>query len=423
MTTWTLAFDTGCAAWRVADKARQIQTAVGLPVVEGREWFLPFCTIRSSAGDTEAICEAVQQAFGTSAYGSLMLAGWEYARRKDGYAISVPGTFSSQAAETVAGLSSALVSAGYEVLECNPELSLVDDLSPVLFGRSCHALGIKPGLVDRIRLWFCRKKSGSPHHVKPLLLPVDALRVVLLKGDEIVWSWSLPGRHAGFVGGEDDLRQYRISRGYEGPFPAETGPFVTADQHFGHTGIIDFCARPFCSGDVHTMDDVLTANWNAVVSPDDEVWFLGDLTHKADPATARQYLAGLHGSIVPVLGNHDTAFPEWQESREMSVGDCRFFCVHNPKYAPEDFDGWVLHGHTHNSRLDDYPFLDPVKRTVNVGVEVTGYRPVSVPFLCRVIQAAEAGTLPRRAYLTVDDLPPAFPAGMAQAIRAPETIQ
>ena len=244
--------------------------------------------------------------------------------------------------------------------------------------------------------------------MKALVLPVDALRVVLLKGDEIVCSWSLPGRRAGFEGGEDDLRAYRVSRGYEGLLSAETGPFVTADQHFGHAGIIDFCARPFCSGDVVTMDRVLTANWNAAVLPDDEVWFLGDLTHKAEPATARRYLAGVHGRIIPVRGNHDTAFPEWPESGELSFGGRRFFCVHNPKFIPPDFDGWVIHGHTHNSRLDDYPFLDPVKRTVNVGVEVTGYRPVSVPFLCWVIDAVEGGTLPPQAILTVDALPPAF---------------
>jgi len=421
LNTWTLAFDTGCAAWRVADKAQQIRTATGLSAVDDKEWLLPFCTVRSPVDDIEAIFEAVEEAFDSSTYIPLILAGWDYARQRDGYAVLLPGTFST---ETVLfELYSALASSGYEVECCNPALSLVDGLSPKLFGRSCYALDLKPGLFDRIRLWFCRDKERFPHHVKPLLLPVDALHIVLLKDDEPVWSWSLPGRRAGSDNGMDELRAYRLSRGFEGQLSAAKGPFVTADHHFGHTGIIDFCARPFCSGDVDTMDAVLTANWNGVVSPDDEVWFLGDLTHKADPETVRRYLEGLNGRIVPVRGNHDTAFPEWPESRELSCGDLRFFCIHNPKYAPADFDGWVLHGHTHNSRLDDYPFLDPVKRTVNVGVEVTGYRPVSVPFLCEVIDAAEMGTLPREAILTVDDLPPAFLAGMAQPIREPETIQ
>ena len=421
MNIWTLAFDAGCSAWRVADKAQQIRIATGLPTVDDKEWLLPFCTVRSPVDDIEAICKAVEEAFDSSTYVPLILAGWDYAQQRDGYVVLLPGTFSSEI--TVFELCSALVSSGYKVERCNPVFSLVDGLSPKLFGQCCRALELKPGIFDRIRLWFSRDKHGIPHHVKPFLLPVDALRVVLLKNDEAVWSWSLPGRRAGSENGVDELRAYRISRGFEGQLSAAKGPFVTADQHFGHTGIIDFCSRPFCSGDVQTMDAVLTANWNGVVLPNDEVWFLGDLTHKADPETARRYLKGLNGRIVPVRGNHDTAFPEWPESRELSCGDLRFFCIHNPKYAPADFDGWVLHGHTHNSRLDDYPFLDPVKRTVNVGVEVTGYRPVSVPFLCEVIDAAEMGTLPREAILTVDDLPPAFLAGMAQPIREPETIQ
>ena len=158
MTTWTLAFDTGCAAWRVADKARQVRTAVGLPDSSRRDFLLPFCTISSPAKDDEAMLPAVEQAFGTSACVSLTLAGWDYARQGDGYALLVPAMFSSETA--ISELCSALVSSGYAVKRCQPELSLVDGLSPVFFGRCCQALGLKPGLVDRLRLWFCRKKSG-----------------------------------------------------------------------------------------------------------------------------------------------------------------------------------------------------------------------------------------------------------------------
>ena len=50
--------------------------------------------------------------------------------------------------------------------------------------------------------------------------------------------------------------------------------FFTADTHFGHANIIKYTNRPFDSP--NHMDDILIANWNAVVGPDDEVYHLGD---------------------------------------------------------------------------------------------------------------------------------------------------
>jgi calcineurin-like phosphoesterase family protein len=52
-----------------------------------------------------------------------------------------------------------------------------------------------------------------------------------------------------------------------------TGVCFTANQHFGHAGIIGLCKRRSRSGD--EMDEAMIANWNAVVRPDDDVWHLG----------------------------------------------------------------------------------------------------------------------------------------------------
>ena len=78
--------------------------------------------------------------------------------------------------------------------------------------------------------------------------------------------------------------------------------YFTADQHFGHHNIIEYCDRPFHS--VGEMNAVLVANWNAVVGPHDTVHVLGDVAmgrrEESMPLIGR--LAG-HKILYP--GNHD----------------------------------------------------------------------------------------------------------------------
>lgn len=51
--------------------------------------------------------------------------------------------------------------------------------------------------------------------------------------------------------------------------------FFTADLHFWHENIIQYCQRPFASAD--EMNSALISNWNARVTPDDTVYILGDV--------------------------------------------------------------------------------------------------------------------------------------------------
>lgn len=81
--------------------------------------------------------------------------------------------------------------------------------------------------------------------------------------------------------------------------------FFTADSHFGHEGIIRMCARPFSS--TTEMDQTLIANWNAVVRPKDEVWYLGDFAHRIDAKRKRAIFDLLNGIKHLVVGNHDDA--------------------------------------------------------------------------------------------------------------------
>ena len=54
--------------------------------------------------------------------------------------------------------------------------------------------------------------------------------------------------------------------------------FYIADTHFGHENSIRFCNRPFA--DVNEMNLTLIKNWNAKVTPDDDVYVLGDFAYR-----------------------------------------------------------------------------------------------------------------------------------------------
>lgn len=148
--------------------------------------------------------------------------------------------------------------------------------------------------------------------------------------------------------------------------------YAISDTHFGHENIIEYCGRPFASGE--EMDATLVENWNSTVTDDDTVLFLGDVRHHPSPLEASDWLAKLNGEILVVRGNHDGGLG--QNSPTHVVGSCsinhgkwNFYCEHQP--AP-DFGGWQLHGHVHGNA----PFVDWDNSRVNLSVEVIGYEPL-----------------------------------------------
>jgi calcineurin-like phosphoesterase family protein len=58
-----------------------------------------------------------------------------------------------------------------------------------------------------------------------------------------------------------------------------------------------------------------------------------------------------------------------------------FLLLHDPKDRPPGWQGWIIHGHTHNNDMHRYPFINGEQRTINVSVELVDYRPVSLTYL------------------------------------------
>ena len=175
--------------------------------------------------------------------------------------------------------------------------------------------------------------------------------------------------------------------------------FWTADLHFGHGNIIRYSHRPFT--DVAEMDRALVERWNQVVSPDDEVWVLGDVA-MGTIADSLAHVSDLHGRKVLVAGNHDRCWfghgeraESWvdryldagfdrviQGSTTTQVGGSEVLVCHFPyqgdshdedrytEHRPTDRGEWLLHGHVH----ERWKVLD---RQVNVGVDVWDWRPVT----------------------------------------------
>jgi calcineurin-like phosphoesterase family protein len=164
------------------------------------------------------------------------------------------------------------------------------------------------------------------------------------------------------------------------------GLFFSADTHWGHGNIIKFDALPFISIEEH--DEVLLANWNRTVGPDDDVWHLGDFCYR-NKMPVERYLERLNGRIHLVKGNHDDKgawkvrdkFASFQEAAYIRhEGECIYMLHYACRvWRKSNHGSWHLYGHSHGS-------LPPLGRSMDVGVaavakmlggKLEDYRPIS----------------------------------------------
>jgi len=106
----------------------------------------------------------------------------------------------------------------------------------------------------------------------------------------------------------------------------------------------------------------------------------------------------LNGEIVWIKGSHDhgvrpssiiDGVEEVVLSEHVSCDGLEFMLVHDVFDAMVNgWDGWIIHGHNHDSR----PHIDNRfgHKQVNVSVEVIGYKPIS---LAQVVKEVRDGKL------------------------------
>lgn len=154
--------------------------------------------------------------------------------------------------------------------------------------------------------------------------------------------------------------------------------YFTSDTHFGDIRILRIDKRPFKSLDEH--DTALIANWNAVVTPADTVWHLGDFALGPSDERVAEMIAELKGEKHLITGNNDgpgtLSAPGWRsigQYAEVEVGGTRLVLCH---YAFRTWNAMGrgtlnLHGHSHG-------LLKTAPKQYDVGVDVWDYRPVTL---------------------------------------------
>ena len=136
-----------------------------------------------------------------------------------------------------------------------------------------------------------------------------------------------------------------------------TNFWFIGDTHFGHRNIIKYCKRPF--SDVQEQDEVMVANWNALIKPGDVVWHHGDFGFFKTPEEGNKVLARLNGAITLIKGNHDSSkiinkmkFQNIIMLKEWRVPPSNVKMVTMCHYPMDCYRGshrgeWHTHGHTH----------------------------------------------------------------------------
>lgn len=163
--------------------------------------------------------------------------------------------------------------------------------------------------------------------------------------------------------------------------------YFTSDVHFGHEDIVKLYGRPFPS--VEDMDETIIQNWNSRVCETDEVYILGDLMFRAEKP-AHEYLERLNGKKHLIVGNHDNDwlgqsgvaryFESVSTLTSISDGERRLVLCHYPMMT---WDGkyrgaYHIYGHIHENKRGEYwPLLETMKDSLNAGMDVNNFRPVT----------------------------------------------
>lgn len=190
--------------------------------------------------------------------------------------------------------------------------------------------------------------------------------------------------------------------------------FFTSDLHFGHEKAISHTNRPFT--DVEEMNRVLIENINETVGWKDELWILGDFSHRINKEEAqvlRKQIKCKHVHLV--YGNHDKnyegtgTFQSTQYYKELKTEYGRFVLFHYPiaDWNAKHYGTVHLHGHIHSTgeynrrnleRKADELFAEGHTakdsalsyRIYDVGVDANDYKPVSLEKIAELMGVSRA---------------------------------
>lgn len=152
--------------------------------------------------------------------------------------------------------------------------------------------------------------------------------------------------------------------------------YFSSDHHFRDPEMLQVIPRPFKS--VDHMDSVMIKRFNERVGPDDTTFILGDFFHKVSGGTKPEdILKQLNGQKILIRGNHDNrnGVKVVMDSAVIEYFGQRILLIHDPKDSYNLMANGAVDmmfcGHVHLAwKYQSF--------TVNVGVDVWNYYPVSI---------------------------------------------
>lgn len=184
--------------------------------------------------------------------------------------------------------------------------------------------------------------------------------------------------------------------------------FYTSDTHFGHEKLLELDpGRKEAFGTVENMNETLAANWNAVVTPEDVVFVLGDVSMHGKNL---RHFYHLNGTKVLINGNHDSTWGGAKHPYKHHADYLKYFDAildfstgslppakkNGPRlpvvmsHLPYDGDHYdkdrfeqfrlrdegtvLLHGHVHSLFRERFSKNNTLM--INVGVDVWNWTPV-----------------------------------------------
>ena len=160
--------------------------------------------------------------------------------------------------------------------------------------------------------------------------------------------------------------------------------FFSSDWHLSHKKILQFDNRPFSSIEEH--DNAIINNYNELVRPDDNFYFLGDFAF-GDIKKAEEFMKRLMGNKFFIKGNHDhedmveiykkygTYLGEQCKIKLVGDGNGQEIVLNHYKMAIWERAhrfSWHLYGHSHHSLKDDL-----TSKSLDVGINGWDYKPLS----------------------------------------------
>lgn len=179
--------------------------------------------------------------------------------------------------------------------------------------------------------------------------------------------------------------------------------FITADEHYGHKKVIEFCQRPFKHVDEQTETLIERHNKKVPNSKNYLTIHVGDFFwHTLTLGEALTILGRLHGRHAFIFGNHDELIEKYRdvfaqqldwikgENKDSGTHRLRFnnneitLCHYAMRVWNRSHKGsWMCFGHSHNE-------LPVIGKSFDIGVDGHNFEPWSLEEI-----EAKMNTLPQ----------------------------